>query len=245
MSSRLSRAEQQTERNRAALLASARRVFLEQERGYHGASVDQIATRLAFPRRGVLAVRRQGGPVPALLEARIAERAAWNARTVEGLAGDAGLSRLLAHAASVDRAEPEWGLLVIEFRVQIRARPAGGAAGDDQAADDGKLRRLAHRPPRDAGPAEQHLAACADEPGLLDGQYVCLALVAGSGVRGVFVQTAEEYTEFAASVLRPAMAQVFAACCRPAACRSLSSRPPRRSIPVASPPRSPAVTRCG
>ena len=40
---------------------------------------------------------------------------------------------------------------------------------------------------------------------------LCLASGGSSGVRGVFVQTAEEYTEFAASVLRPAMAPVFAA----------------------------------
>ncbi len=59
--------------------------------------------------------------------------------------------------------------------------------------------------------AEQQLAACADEPGLLDGQYVCLASGGSSGVRGVFVQTAGEYAEFAASVLRTAMAAVFAA----------------------------------
>ena len=58
---------------------------------------------------------------------------------------------------------------------------------------------------------EQHLAASAREPGLLDGQYVCLASGGSSGVRGVFVQTAEEYTEMAASVLRPAMAAAFAA----------------------------------
>ena len=59
--------------------------------------------------------------------------------------------------------------------------------------------------------AEQQLAASAAEPGLLDGRYVCLASGGSSGVRGVFVQTAEEYAEFAASVLRPAMAPVFAA----------------------------------
>ena len=59
--------------------------------------------------------------------------------------------------------------------------------------------------------AEQQLAACAREPSLLDGRYVCLASGGSSGVRGVFVQTAEEYTEFAASVLRPAMARVIAA----------------------------------
>jgi AcrR family transcriptional regulator len=124
MSSRLSRAEQ-TERNRAALLASARRVFLE--RGYHGASVDQIAEAAGFS-TGVV-YSQFGGKADlflALLEARIAERAAGNARTVEGLAGDAGLSRLLAHAASVDRAEPEWGLLVIEFRVHAARDPELG-----------------------------------------------------------------------------------------------------------------------
>ena len=124
MSSRLSRAEQ-TERNRAALLASARRVFLE--RGYHGASVDQIADAAGFS-TGVVYSQFGGkaGLFLALLEARIAERAAGNARTVEGLAGDAGLSRLLAHAASVDRAEPEWGLLVIEFRVHAARDPELG-----------------------------------------------------------------------------------------------------------------------
>ncbi len=59
--------------------------------------------------------------------------------------------------------------------------------------------------------AEQQLAASAHELGLLDGRYVCLASGGSSGVRGVFVQTVGEYTEFAASVLRPAMAPVFAA----------------------------------
>jgi AcrR family transcriptional regulator len=124
MSSRLSRAER-TERNRAALLASARRVFLE--RGYHGASVDQIADAAGFS-TGVV-YSQFGGKADlflALLEARIAERAAGNARTVEGLAGDAGLSKLLVHAASVDRAEPEWGLLVIEFRVHAARDPELG-----------------------------------------------------------------------------------------------------------------------
>jgi phenylacetate-CoA ligase len=58
---------------------------------------------------------------------------------------------------------------------------------------------------------EQHMAACARQPGLLDGDYVCLASGGSSGVRGVFVQTADEYADMAASVLRPAMAPVFAA----------------------------------
>jgi AcrR family transcriptional regulator len=118
---RLTRAEQ-TERNRAQLLAAARRVFLE--RGYYGASVDQIAEQAGFS-TGVV-YSQFGGKADlflALLEARIAERAAGNAQAVEDLAGDRGLRRLLEHAASVDRAEPEWGLLVIEFRVHAARDP--------------------------------------------------------------------------------------------------------------------------
>jgi AcrR family transcriptional regulator len=121
MSPRLSRAEQ-SERNRALLLAAARRVFLE--RGYHGASVEQIADAAGFS-TGVV-YSQFGGKADlflALLEARIAERAAGNAQAVEGLAGDEGIARLLEHAASVDRAEPEWGLLVIEFRVHAARDP--------------------------------------------------------------------------------------------------------------------------
>ncbi len=121
MSTRLTRTEQ-TERNRALLLAAARRVFLE--RGYHGATVDQIADEAGFS-TGVV-YSQFGGKADlflALLEARIAERAAGNARAVEALVGDQGIGRLLEHAAGVDQAEPEWGLLVIEFRVHAARDP--------------------------------------------------------------------------------------------------------------------------
>ena len=124
MSPRLNRAEQ-SERNRALLLAAARRVFLE--RGYHGASVDQIADAAGFS-TGVV-YSQFGGKADlflALLEARISERAAGNAQAAEGLAGDEGIARLLEHAASVERAEPEWGLLVIEFRVHAARDPQLG-----------------------------------------------------------------------------------------------------------------------
>jgi AcrR family transcriptional regulator len=124
MSPRLSRAEQ-SDRNRALLLAAARRVFLD--RGYHGASVDQIADAAGFS-TGVV-YSQFGGKADlflALLEARIAERAAGNARAVEGLAGGEGVARLLEHAAGVDQAEPEWGLLVIEFRILAARDPELG-----------------------------------------------------------------------------------------------------------------------
>jgi phenylacetate-CoA ligase len=58
--------------------------------------------------------------------------------------------------------------------------------------------------------AGRHIAASAAEPALLLGDYVCLVSGGSSGLRGVFVQTAEEYAEFAASATRRAMAAFLA-----------------------------------
>jgi phenylacetate-CoA ligase len=63
---------------------------------------------------------------------------------------------------------------------------------------------------------EAHLAASVAEPALLLGEYVCLVSGGSSGLRGVFVQTAEEYTEFAASLMRRAMAEFLAGGGQPA-----------------------------
>jgi phenylacetate-CoA ligase len=57
---------------------------------------------------------------------------------------------------------------------------------------------------------EQHIAASTTEPALLLGDYVCLVSGGSSGLRGVFVQTAEEYAEFAASATRRAMSAFLA-----------------------------------
>jgi AcrR family transcriptional regulator len=171
MPTRLSRAEQ-SERNRGLLLAAARRVFLE--RGYHGASVDQIADAAGFS-TGVV-YSQFGGKADlflALLEARIAERAAGNARAVEGLAGDAGLARLLEHAASVDGTEPEWGLLVIEFRVH--------AARD---ADLGRRYAAAHQ--RTLAGMERAVAGLyqhAGQPPLPPADLARLLVATGAGAR--------------------------------------------------------------
>ena len=75
-------------------------------------------------------------------------------------------------------------------------------AGYDEIVTD---RRLTRRR------VEQHLAASSAEPALLLGRYVCLASGGSSGVRGVFVQAVEEYTDFAASVVRPGWARMTAA----------------------------------
>jgi AcrR family transcriptional regulator len=59
----------------------------------------------------------------ALLEERIAERAAQNAWLAEGLSGAEGMRVLREHAARRNRAELDWGLLLIEFRVHAARDP--------------------------------------------------------------------------------------------------------------------------
>ena len=118
---RLSRAEQ-NERNRALVLEAARRVFLN--RGYHTATLDEIADEAGFS-RGVVQSRfgNKADLFLALLEERIAERAAQNARLAEGLSGAEGMRVLREHAARRNRAELDWGLLLIEFRVHAARDP--------------------------------------------------------------------------------------------------------------------------
>ena len=57
---------------------------------------------------------------------------------------------------------------------------------------------------------ERHLARSVTDPSLLLGDYVVLVSGGSSGQRGLFVQTADEYAEFAASVTRRAMAATVA-----------------------------------
>ena len=118
---RLSRAEQ-NERNRALVLDAARRIFLA--RGYHAATLDEIADEAGFS-RGVVQSRfgNKADLFLALLEERIAERATQNARLAEGLSGAEGVRVLREHAARRNRAELDWGLLLIEFRVHAARDP--------------------------------------------------------------------------------------------------------------------------
>ena len=71
----------------------------------------------------------------------------------------------------------------------------------DAATTDRRLTR---------GLVEQHLARCVADPALLFGEYVVLVSGGSSGQRGLFVQTADEYAEFAASVTRRALAATIA-----------------------------------
>src|SRR5579859_7549974 len=122
MSPRLSRAEQK-DRNRALLFGAARRVFLT--RGYHAATLEQIADEAGFS-KGVVYSRfaSKADLFLALLADRIAERAAQNAALAGGLAGSGDFAALLDLAQRAEHTAPGWRLLVTEFRIHA-ARDAG------------------------------------------------------------------------------------------------------------------------
>ena len=113
---RLTRAEQ-AERNRALVLDAARQVFLA--RGYHNATLEQIADEAGFSKGVVYSqFASKANLFLALLDARIAERAEENARLAESLPGnDQGLLALVGHLTAGDQLTRGWQLLVIEFRV--------------------------------------------------------------------------------------------------------------------------------
>jgi len=115
MSPRLSRAEQ-NDRNRALLLAAARRVFLE--RGYYAATLDQIADEAGFSKGAVYSrFASKADMFLGLLEDRIAERAAQNAQLAEDLAGTGNFAAVIDLAERAERGAPGWRLLVTEFRI--------------------------------------------------------------------------------------------------------------------------------
>jgi AcrR family transcriptional regulator len=121
---RLSRVEQ-TERNRSLVLSAARRVFME--RGYHGATLEQIAEEAGFSKGVVYSqFESKADLFLALLEKRIDERAAENEQLVDGLAGESALAALFEHFVKRSQATPEWGLLLSEFRVHAARNPELG-----------------------------------------------------------------------------------------------------------------------
>jgi AcrR family transcriptional regulator len=113
---------QQVERNRELLLAAARTVFLE--RGYAGATLEAIADEAGFS-KGVVYSQFAGKSdlFLALLERRIADRAAENARLVAEGSGLDALRALMRNAARDSRAESWWARLVIEFRLVAARDP--------------------------------------------------------------------------------------------------------------------------
>ncbi|MDR2985037.1 MAG: TetR/AcrR family transcriptional regulator [Nocardiopsaceae bacterium] len=122
MRQRLSRAEQ-NDRNRALLLSAALRVFLA--RGYHAATLEQIADEAGFSKGAVYSrFESKADMFLALLTDRIAERAAENASAVADLTSSGTVANLSELAWQAERATPGWRLLVTEFRVLAARDPA-------------------------------------------------------------------------------------------------------------------------
>ena len=149
MQTRISRAER-TAANRAALLDAALTVFLRD--GYHGTTVDAIA-REAGLTIGALYSRFEGKAdvYLALLEARIEERAAQFS-DVPTAADDDDIPREFARRwAELMRAETDWTLLAIEFRVHAARDPELGRryAALHQRALDGLADNIAASLPAD------------------------------------------------------------------------------------------------
>jgi AcrR family transcriptional regulator len=149
---RMSRGEQ-VAANRESLVTAAREVF--HERGYGGATLEAIADRAGFS-KGVVYSQFAGKAdlFLALLERRIADRAADNARLVAGHAGvDALRTLLVASARDTRTGGSGWARLLIEFRLvaardpelnaryaALHARTVDRLAGtiDDALARDGQ-----------------------------------------------------------------------------------------------------------
>jgi AcrR family transcriptional regulator len=121
MRTRLRRVEQ-VERNRELVLAAARRVFLE--KGYGAATVEEIAEAAGFS-RGVIYSQFDGKAdlFMALLEARIAERAAENEAIVRTRSGREAVLGILRRGEADAEREPGWPLLLVEFRALAARDP--------------------------------------------------------------------------------------------------------------------------
>ncbi|GEL19112.1 TetR/AcrR family transcriptional regulator [Pseudonocardia asaccharolytica] len=122
MTTRLTRAEQ-VERNRELVLVAARRIFLE--RGYGGANLDAIAHEAGFSKGVVYSqFASKADLFLALLERRISDRAAENARVAAAHAGLDGLLALLRTNVRRTEEGAGWLRLLVEFRV-LAARDPG------------------------------------------------------------------------------------------------------------------------
>ena len=115
MAQRISRAAR-VGRNRDQVLAAARRVFLA--RGYERATLDAIADEAGFSKGVVYSqFESKGDLFLALLEQRIAERAAQNEAIAKRHTGAEGLAAILRAAREDSEQGREWRLLLLEFRL--------------------------------------------------------------------------------------------------------------------------------
>jgi phenylacetate-coenzyme A ligase PaaK-like adenylate-forming protein len=157
---------------------------------------------------GVEALRaRFGATLARRLNAHI-ERLHWDAAQLERFQR-AELRRLLAdaverspfHARRLQGIDPE--------RFELERLPELPVMSKEQMISSFDALLCDRRLTRSR--VEGHLAALGTEPRLLDNDYVCLASGGSSGLRGVFVQTLEEFLEFVACIVRRPMARAIAA----------------------------------
>jgi phenylacetate-CoA ligase len=156
---------------------------------------------------GVEALRaRAGATLAGHLDAHI-ERLGWDAGQLEQFQRDE-LRRLLVQAVERSPFHARRLLGIDPKRFELEQLPELPVMSKEQmmSSFDELLcdRRLTR------ARVEGHLASMAMEPALLDNDYVCLASGGSSGLRGVFVQTLDEYLEFVACIVRRGMAGVIA-----------------------------------
>jgi len=136
------------------------------------------------------------------------ERLGWNAGQLAVHQRDrlrALLARAIArspfHAARLRGVDPDRFELADLARLPVMTK-TDMMENFDAATTDRRLTRDL---------VERHLARSVTDPSLLFGEYVVLVSGGSSGQRGLFVQTADEYAELAASVTRRALAATVAA----------------------------------
>ena len=94
-------------------------------KGYAGATLDAIAEEAGFSKGVVYSqFECKAGLFLALLDHRIVERAEQNDRLAEGLSGPRLVEAAFQLADSLQQGEPDWALLVIEFRAHAAREPA-------------------------------------------------------------------------------------------------------------------------
>jgi AcrR family transcriptional regulator len=102
--------------NRSQLLAAAREVF--GELGYARASLDEIAERAGFTKGAVYShFRSKADLFLSLLEEGIDQRAAGQREMTAGPMTAADVAEMVRRVTSLSRADPQWRLAVLEFRV--------------------------------------------------------------------------------------------------------------------------------
>jgi AcrR family transcriptional regulator len=113
MEVRLTRAEQK-ERTRSEVIRAARQVFLR--RGFHGASLDEIAEQAGYTKGAVYSnFASKDALFLAVLEEHYEKRIEAYARMLEGESIDETFRAISQFMADADAREPDWLPLLAEF----------------------------------------------------------------------------------------------------------------------------------